>query len=249
VVNERYFLSLYSQGARAVLRYLEQVESRIADAEARVTRSRHSLVARLTKELTKAKAALAGKTAQLVEQQQLNHQLRARIRELEHEVERATPVARDSHNSNLPPSSDPPWKKVPRTSSLRQKSGRRVGGQPGHRGSTLRQTAGPDHVITHASSSRPGCGRALGEADAVTSERRQVFDLPQVRLSVTEHRRETRRCPKCGTQAQGEFPAGVRAPAQYGSALLARAAYLNLYQLLPAARTAEAIHDLCGCAL
>jgi transposase len=249
VINERYFLSLYSQGARAVLRYIEQLEKRIADAEARVTRSQQSLVTRLSKELARATATLTRKTAQLVEQQQLNHQLRARIRELEREVERGTTVARDSHNSSLPPSLDPPWKKVLRTRSLRQKSGRRVGGQSGHRGATLRQSAHPDRVVTHAATSCSGCGRALREADAVASERRQVFDLPEVRLSVTEHRRETRRCRRCGTEARADFPAGLRAPAQYGPGILARSAYFNLYQFLPAARTAEALRDLFGCSL
>jgi transposase len=249
VIDERYFLSLYSQGARDVLRYLRQIESRIADAEARVTRSQHALVARLTKELIRVKATLATKSAQLIEQQQLNHQLRARIRELEHEVERGTTVTRDSHNSSLPPSLDPPWKKVPRTRSLRQQSSRRVGGQPGHRGSTLTQTARPGRVITHATNSCAGCGRALREADAVAFERRQVFDLPDVRLSVTEHRAETRRCRRCGTETKAGFPTGVRAPAQYGPKVLARSAYFRLYQLLPAARTSEALRDLFGCAI
>jgi hypothetical protein len=188
VIDERYFLSLYSQGARAVLRYLQQVESRIADAGARVTRSQQSLVARLTKELARAKATLARKTAQLIEQQQLNHRLRARVRELERDVERGNGPERDSHNSSLPPSSDPPWKKVKRTGSLRTKSGKKrtksgkkrtksgkkVGGQPGHRGSTLRQPAQPDRVITHAAETCAGCGAALVEADRVAAERRQV---------------------------------------------------------------------------
>jgi transposase len=247
VINERYFLSLYSQGARAVLRYIEQIEKRIADAEARVTRSQQSLISRLSEELARAKATLARKTAQFVEQQQLNHQLLRRIRELEREVERGTPVVRDSHNSSRPPSSDPPWQKVLRTKNLRQKTGLKIGGQPGHRGATLKLSQRPDRIVTHAPEACPGCGSSLREADVVTSERRQVFDLPEVRLSVTEHHRETRRCPACGTRARGDFPAAVRAPVQYGSALLARAAYLNLYQLLPVARTAEALSDLFGC--
>jgi transposase len=249
VIDERYFLSLYSQGARAVLRYLHQVESRISDAEARVERCQQSLVARLSKELAKVKAALAKKSAQLVEQQQLNHQLRCRIRELEHEIERGTPVARDSHNSSLPPSLDPPWQKVPRTRSLRQQSGRKVGGQPGHRGATLKQAERPDLIITHAPQTCHGCSAALAGAEVAASESRQVFDLPPVRLSVTEHRRETRCRSNCGVKTQAEFPTGLRAPAQYGFGLLARAAYLNLYQLLPVARTAEALRDLFGCAL
>nr|QEO74502.1 hypothetical protein [uncultured bacterium] len=249
MIDERSFLSLYSQGARAVLRYLQHLEGRIADAEARVTRSQQALVARLSQELARAKATLATKSAQLVEQQQLNHQLRARLRELEREIERGAPVTRDSHNSNLPPSLDPPWQKVPRTSSLRQKSGRKVGGQPGHRGATLKQTAHPDRLITHAPETCPGCGSALDEAEVVASDSRQLFDLPEVRLLVTEHRRETRRCRRCGTEARGEFPAEVRAPTQYGPGVLARSAYFNLYQLLPAARTSEALRDLFGCAL
>jgi exonuclease VII large subunit len=191
VINERYFLSLYSQGARAVLRYIEQLEKRIADAEVRVTRSQQSLISRLSKELARTKATLAAKTAQLIEQQQLNHQLRARIRELEHEVERGTPVERDSHNSSLPPSLDPLWKKVPRTRSLRQQSGLKVGGQPG---ATLKRSARPDHLVTHAPQTCRGCGASLDEAEVVEASRRQVFDLPPVKMVVTEHRRETRRC-------------------------------------------------------
>jgi len=168
---------------------------------------------------------------------------------LEREVERGAPVTRDSHNSSLPPSADPPWQKVPRTRSLRQQSGLKVGGQPRHPGSTLKRSARPDHLITHAPEMCPGCGSALDEAEVVASDSRQLFDLPEVRLLVTEHRRETRRCRRCGTETRGEFPAGVRAPVQYGPAVLARSAYLHLYQLLPVARTAEALRDLCGCAL
>jgi transposase len=249
VINERYFLSLYSQGARAVLRYIEQLEKRIADAEARVTRSQQSLISRLSKEVARAKATLVAKTAQLIEQQQLNHQLRARIRELEREVERGTTVERDSHNSSLPPSLDPPWKKVPRTKSLRQQAGLKVGGQAGHPGATLKPSPRPDHLVTHAPQTCRGCGASLDEAEVVEASRRQVFDLPPVKLVVTEHRRETRRCAACGAKTQAEFPPGMPAPAQYGPALLARSAYLNLYQLLPVARTSEALRDLFNCAL
>jgi len=81
----------------------------------------------------------------------------------------------------------------------------------------------------------------------ISSVRRQQVDLPPPRLSVTEHRRETRRCPHCGLTARAEFPADVRVPVPYGPRLLARAASFNLYQLLPIARTAEALSDLFGC--
>jgi len=68
-------------------------------AEARVTRSQHPLVIKLSQELAKVQATLTKQSARLVEQQQLNHQLTLRIREFEHEIERGAPVERDSHNS------------------------------------------------------------------------------------------------------------------------------------------------------
>jgi transposase len=78
-------------------------------------------------------------------------------------------------------------------------------------------------------------------------ERRQLIELPPVHLCVTEHRAETRRCPSCGSETKAPFPAHVRAPICYGPGLRARAAYLHKYQLLPVARTSEALSDLFGC--
>ena len=248
LLSEAHIFRIYDQGADAIVRLVYRLADRITDLEARLICSPQPVIARLSKELAALKRTLARQSQELLEQRQLNHQLVRRIRELEREVERGTPlVARDSHNSSLPPAFDLPWQKVKRTRSLRQKSGRRPGGQPGHCGATLKQSARPDHVITHAPEACPDCGASLHEAEVVDTSRRQVFDLPPVRVIVTEHRAETRRCPACGVTAWAEFPATARAPVQYGPALLARAAYLNLYQLLPVARTVEAIRDLFGC--
>lgn len=249
LLSEAHIFRIYDQGVDAIVRLVHRLADRIEELEAQPIRFPQPVIARLSKELATLKRTLARQSQELLEQRQLNHRLLNRIRELEREVERGTPpVERDSHNSSLPPSLDLPWRKVSRTRSLRKKSGLRPGGQPGHRGATLKQTAHPDHVITHAPEACPGCGAALDEEDGISSERRQVFDLPPVRFIVTEHRAETRRCPACGTEAGGDFPASVRAPVQYGPTLLARAAYLNLYQLLPVARTSEALRDLFGCA-
>ena len=249
LLSEAHIRRLYAQGVDAVVRLVHRLADRIEELEAQPVREPQPVRAALAKELAKTKRTLHRRSQELLEQHQLNHQLLRRIRELEREIERgAAAVVRDSHNSSLPPSLDPPWQKVPRTRSLRKKSGRQVGGQPGHRGSTLKPSARPDRLITHAPETCPGCGSALGEAEVLSAERRQVFDLPPVKMIVTEHRREARRCPDCGLTARAEFPAGLRAPVQYGPRLLARAAYLNLYQLLPVARTTEALADLFGCA-
>jgi len=129
--------------------------------EAQPIREPQPVIAALAKELAKFKATLARQSRELRELHQLNHRLLRRIRELEREVERGPGIVRDSHNSSLPPSLDPPWQKVLRTRSLRKKSSRRVGGQPGHRGVTLMRVARPDHLITHSPETCPGCGSSL----------------------------------------------------------------------------------------
>jgi transposase len=69
-----------------------------------------------------------------------------------HEVEAR--LAKDSHNSSKPPSSDG---LVRKTKSLRRRSGKKPGGQIGHRGDTLRLVAGPDEVVEHRSLVCSGC--------------------------------------------------------------------------------------------
>jgi transposase len=247
LVDRDYIFTLYSMGVGAVFRYLLQIEQRVEDAEARAARSHDVQVELLAKELASAKRTLARKSQQLLEERQLNHQLRRRIRELEREIERSMTAELDSHNSSMPPSLDPPWKKVQRTRSLRQKTGMKAGGQSGHQGRTLRQVAEPDEVITHAPAVCSGCGSLLRQAQAAGCVRRQVFDIKDGCTSVTEHRALLICCRKCGATTRAEFPAAVRAPVQYGPGVLTRAGYLHLYQLLPINRTSEAMRDLFGC--
>ena len=82
-----------------------------------------------------------------VAQQQARHAaelavLRARIAELERRL------GLDSSNSGKPPSSDG-LAKPPRTRSLRERSGRKSGGQKGHPGATLLPSQTPDVVVDH----------------------------------------------------------------------------------------------------
>src|SRR5487761_180612 len=82
----------------------------------------------------------------------------------------------DSSTSSKPPSSDGLRKKPV---SLREPSGRPSGGQKGHKGETLRQTAEPDRIVTHEAAACRCCGALLTRAMARGLERRQVFDLPE----------------------------------------------------------------------
>jgi transposase len=108
-------------------------------------------------------------------------------------------LAKDSHNSNKPPASDPLGRKRPR--SQRRKSGKKPGGQLGHRGETLPLVATPDAVVEHRPAICAECQTPLNEtASVVLSERRQVRDLPVVRLVVREQRALPVRCP-CAARA------------------------------------------------
>jgi transposase len=156
-------------------------------------------------------------------------------------------LAKDSHNSSKPPSSDGPGapKRVPK--SLRGTSGRRPGGQPGHPGHGLTLVGRPDEVVVHRPVACAGCGRGLGEAPVLRTERRQMIDLPPVRAQVVEHQAETRVCPGCGRATTAPFPADVLAPVQYGPGVATLAVYLHQEQLLPVERTGRVLGEVFGC--
>jgi transposase len=172
-------------------------------------------------------------------------QLQARIAEQDARIaELERQLAASSRNSSKPPSSDG-WDK-PAPKSLRGRSGRKPGGQPGREGRTLRQVDTPDEVVVHEPGACAGCGSRLPAEDSPTRiVRRQVFDIPKITVRVVEHRLVARRCP-CGTVTQAAGPAGVTAPVSYGPHAAAIAVYLVLGQHLPVERTAGLLAELFG---
>ena len=154
-------------------------------------------------------------------------------------------INKDSHNSNKPPSSDS-FKKPPKPQNLRGKTDKRSGGQKGHDGCTLKRVEEPDHTVTLTPGKCACCSGSLSGAEEVLAETRQVFDLPPIKLEVTEYVSYARQCSKCGVWSQAQFPEGVTQPAQYGPRYLGMLTYLNQYQLIPVARTQECAADMFG---
>jgi transposase len=181
----------------------------------------------------------------ILTQQQQGQELQQMVAEQQAEIQRLRDqLAKNSQNSGKPPSSD--GLKKPRTRSLRKQAGRRSGGQKGHKGHTLKMVEQPDHVQVHPVSHCPHCATDLRPVDPCRIEKRQVFDIPPVRIEVTEHQAEVKVCPACGHRVKGDFPAQVTQPVQYGPRIKAQASYLNTYQLIPLARTCELLGDFYG---
>jgi transposase len=187
------------------------------------------------------------KDEELDQLRQENRALREQVAVLSrriHELEAR--LAKDSHNSHLPPSSDR-FHRQPR--SLRKRSQKKAGGQPGHPGSTLELSETPDLVIVYPVECCQHCGRDLRDLESLRVERRQVLDLPPVRRLVIEHQAQQKCCPGCHQISAAPFPDDVCAPVQYGAAFGAVGVYLVQQQLLPYERACEVMQDLLGAAM
>lgn len=177
-----------------------------------------------------------------------NAALAERVRDLE------ARLAKDSHNSGKPPSSDGLTRQLPRTRSLRRKSGKKPGGQLGHPGETLHLVDAPDTLLKHRPTICAACHTPFAEGDGAGAqlvgwERRQIHDLPAIRLHITEHRALSLRCPVCQQVSAGVFPEEASSRAQYGPYLRALAVYLVAHQFVPYARTRDLLADLSGARL
>jgi len=158
--------------------------------------------------------------------------LEERVKELEDQK------AKDSSNSSKPPSTDPPKKKP---KSQREKTGRKPGGQEGHKGTTLKLVDNPDRTIPHKVNECACCAKDLSKQESLMMARRQVHDIPLPKVEVVEHQSEVKPC-SCG-HINTAFPVGVTHYIQYGPTLKGMAAYLQNYQMLPCKRTKELFSD------
>jgi transposase len=200
--------------------------------------------ARLREVIEAKDAMLAARDAQIALLVSQVEALTAQVAELERRL------GKDSSNSSRPPSSDSPYLKKPRNCSLRQRSGRRPGKQPGAQSSTLRQAARPGQVVACPPGACAGCGADLAGARVTAVQKLQVFDIaPPPPPVVTEYQVQARACRRCGTVTAGRAPAGVTGRAQYGPEVHAQAANLASAHHVPVGRAAELMATMTGLAV
>lgn len=152
---------------------------------------------------------------------------------------------KNSRNSSKPPSSDGLKKSKPKPKSLRKRSGKKPGGQKGHKGYTLEKTEEPDYIIP-LSVTTCSCSADLSDVEALGYDCRQVFEIPEPKLDVYEYQGEIKICPDCGKIIKASFPPGVNSPVQYGPGFRSLLVYMQNQQLIPADRLKQMMSDLYG---
>lgn len=157
-----------------------------------------------------------------------------RVKELEQML------AKNSQNSHKPPSSDGLRRVV---KNNRIKSGKKQGAQKGHKGKTLQAIENPDIFKRHTIEGTCSCGRDLSTIPVLRYDKRQVFDLPERLMEVTEHQLEVKECI-CGEIHKADC--GVKWRVQYGNRIKSFATYLNQYQFIPYERLQELMEDCFG---
>lgn len=171
-------------------------------------------------------------------------QLLGRVEQLEAEnADLKRQLGMNSQNSHKPPSSDTYQKATKRKSQL-PKEIKALGGQKGHKGKTLKQVTTPDYVKLHRPKRCSCCKRSFKVKEVKVIEKRQVFDLPPVRLEVTEHQLGGVDC--CGMVHKGSFPELVKAPVQYGAGVKAYTTMLSVDYRMPLERISLLFADRYG---
>lgn len=130
------------------------------------------------------------------------------------------------------------------TVTLREKTGKKPGGQIGHQGNTLEMVDTPDEIIDYRSAYCTSCSSLLDSTLSGLTERKQEIVIPPIKPMYIEHRSYTTNCLSCGHNNISVLPSHLKAPIQYGTSVSSTIAYLFAYQYLPYNRIKIMMRDL-----
>lgn len=126
----------------------------------------------------------------------------------------------------------------------RIQSDRKVGGQKGHNGSTLKMSEKPDEIITYLPTFCNTCGELLEEKNAKLETRKQEIHIPPIKPVCTEHRSYSCICKKCGVKTISDLPIHLKGNIQYGASVVALVTYLSNRQYVSYERISEFMNDV-----
>ena len=132
----------------------------------------------------------------------------------------------------------------PNAKSLRDKTDRKSGGQPGHEGTTLQIKAVPDEIIDYLPQYCNDCGKDLHQASPIFEQSRQEVIIPPIQARYVGHRSYSKVCTQCGKNCRGALPSQLTGPIQYGGSVSALVSYLSVYQYIPYQRMTILLKDL-----
>ena len=182
----------------------------------------------MEQELQKLRAVLSTMAEQLRIQNELLAAKDAQIAALTEKIAELTAILneknhkKNSGNSSTPPSNDRFDKPAPK--SLREKSGRKPGGQPGHKGKGMKLNREPDEVVPHIPEKCQGCPKACLCTMKCCETRYEYEAVVQTKLIA--HKLMKCTCPLSGQSMKGTFPANITGTKQYGSGVAALATSL-----------------------
>jgi uncharacterized coiled-coil protein SlyX len=167
------------------------------------------------------------------------------IRDLKIRLAKYEEPPKDSNNSSIPPTQDTMTNQIIRhTNSLRKKSERKTGGQPGHDGHFLKKYEDSDFIIEHYPDNVcECCSESLAHVEAEVVGTSQIIDLPLIKPVVTEHILYGKRC-KCGHMNKCEDSKEYTSRVTYGKMIKAVIAYLGHTQYVSFKRICEVLHDV-----
>lgn len=163
-----------------------------------------------------------------------NFQLKQRIAHYEQ-------PKKNSDNSSVPPSQD--INRPKRNQSLREPTGKKPGGQQGREGNTLKMVEVPNHIEKGIPDYCSKCGQDIQAAESIYAGKRQIIDIPEIKIQVKEHHIYKRICG-CGHTTTSAYPSQFKAPVSYGSNIESLIGYFHTRQYIPFKRLQEIFNDI-----
>ena len=74
-----------------------------------------------------------------------------------------------------------------------------------------------------------------------------MYDLPVIKVQVTEHQIEKKQCPHCHLVSVSKFPKSIGYWVQYGENIKGLITYLSQYQLIPSQRVEKLMKEVFSC--